>query len=81
MNTLLELPLFLEDEEAEKPKFCHIACMCSPKVALCGAYKEKVCFGKPIPAVANDLVCSVCSKQVCKACLDDMQYVCPRCGE
>jgi hypothetical protein len=61
-------------------KFCHIVCSCTPKLALCGAYKPVQC-GLPIAANAKAKTCIKCLKPVCRDCLDELLYECRICGE
>jgi len=76
ISEVLEKP----SEVAAFNKFCHIVCLCTPKISLCGAYKPVRC---EIPVTGNSIVedCVRCHRPACKECLDLLMYMCPNCGE
>lgn len=79
MNTLLErLPE--TEESVGGNKYCHIVCMCSPKMGLCGAYKPVQC-GLLFIENPFALRCPVCKNEICEDCLDLVDKVCMRCGK
>jgi hypothetical protein len=61
----------------ENVSFCHIVCLCTPKLTLCGAYKERPCGVMYMDARGN---CPVCEKALCADCGELVEQACLRCG-
>jgi hypothetical protein len=59
--------------------FCHVVCLCSSKLTLCGAYKERVC-GATVWDLDGDTKCPVCEKELCADCERLTALPCVRCG-
>jgi hypothetical protein len=73
--SVLERP----DTKLDSPGFCHVVCLCTPKLTLCGAYKERVC-GATVWDLDDNTKCPVCQKELCADCENLTAQQCIRCG-
>lgn len=64
-----EISVVEEDDENDEN---HIACLCTPKVSLCGAFLTRPLVGE-WEVDDNDLLCP--------ECVEVANDPCPRCGE
>jgi hypothetical protein len=60
-------------------QFCHVSCLCSPLMTLCGGYKPEQC-GLFVLSLHGKDKCPKCNKPFCPDCDAEMENDCGRCG-